>query len=266
MKRKSLLELELSIPKIDLIATRTILGGYDCLPWNDPSVYQGDPNPGNDDPNPPFPPEDDPFDDGDWDWDKNKDWDWDKDKDWDNDLDKDRDDDRPPEDYNRDEEQEQEQDYINPYGINVQVPRGDCVIGSIAAGIQAIRGGNADEAIDYARNTLNEQGVDTRSFGVGIHVSGEQVANALVSLGFVVDTSEEQTGPQIADWFNEGGFAIGILGGFPAHHILLYGFDSSTMMFNYYDSTLGRGCQISILDIARPGNGIILFRASDDDN
>ena len=108
MKRKNLLELELSIPSIDLITTRALLGG---IGYNDIAFERDLPGVDIID-TPIFPPEfDDPP--------HREDWEHEFDLPYYHDpIDDDRDEDRPPDiDEDRNEEQEQEQGLV-PRGNN----------------------------------------------------------------------------------------------------------------------------------------------------
>ena len=70
-------------------------------------------------------------------------------------------------------------------------------------------------------------------------------------------------GHHIADWFSNGGYGIGHIGGSPSHDFLITGFNSSTMMFDYYESVTGEYGQKSILELDRgnnTNNALVLFK------
>ena len=88
-----------------------------------------------------------------------------------------------------------------------------------------------------------------------------QIAQALTSLNFTVDTPTDNiAGHRIADWFSNGGYGIGHIGGSPSHDFLITGFNSSTMMFDYYESVTGEYMQINIGTIIEEGYQILLFK------
>jgi len=248
MKRKNLLELELRIPTIDLVTTRTLLGGMMGYGIMLPEVEIIDT---------PFCPselDDAPH---------REDWKHDFDLPYYYDPRDDRDDDRPP-DTDQNEEQNQDQGHNENEGNPPpRVPDGFCTIGTIAAAIQLQDPGiTAHGAIALATSALAGAGVDTvPGENGGIFVTAEQYTRALLSLGFSeVDTTGSFSEGHIADWFRMGGYGIGTLWGDDGgHDILLINYNPDTQEFFYYDSTTGVRDWISLDKFVTDGS-LILFR------
>ncbi len=218
----TLKELELTIPTIDLLESRKIVGGYDGNIAFERDIEEvviiagPEPDRGYDprenDPQEPEEPEMDQGEDG-----------------HDNET-------GTGERDNNDSKNEP----------TVQVPNGWCVLGSIAAAIQAATGCSAADAIKAADGAFDkcEMNPDPTPGTSGIPTpSGQEMANLLGAAGFDVTFGADNstTSPQnISDHFDNGGAGIGYIGNEGAGHMVyLEDYDLEKNTYDYYDPVLG---------------------------
>ncbi|MDR2912669.1 MAG: hypothetical protein LBV38_05145 [Alistipes sp.] len=121
----------------------------------------------------------------------------------------------------------------------VKVENGLCVISSIAAALQVKFGYSAATAISNAIAALEAEGVTTTPVNGGITVSGEDVMNVMISLGFSIKEINYNDPAQVLSHFNSGGFGIGHFNGTPGHDVFLTGYNSGSSAYLYYDSVTG---------------------------
>lgn len=124
----------------------------------------------------------------------------------------------------------------------IKVPDGQCVIGSIAAALQAKYGFNDATAISMATKALNDAGIDTTTWiDGGMTINTEKISQALRSVGFnvVKPSGGAYTSNQISSHFTNKGFGIGHISGSPAHNVFLVGYVQQTNTYTYYDAVKG---------------------------
>jgi len=258
MKRKNLLELELSIPTVDLVESRTLSGGGygppGPFPWDENAWPMG-------------------FCLGSW-------WSglWDRDRgEWEdrdpNDEPKDPRDEINDQEWGYDDERDDERDYERPPDIglgdqtlppgfvpghtDVKVENGFCVPGTLAAAAQAVFGTGALSAYTQAMQVLDGILPSTTPENGGIPISADQFAQALTEMGF----RDVQHGGNWLPWVATGGnFAIHVSGDSPAHAVLVTGFNETTMRISYYDSTTGQRHTEELSKFLERGGYVIRFR------
>ena len=272
MKRKNLLELELSIPTINLVESRTLSGGSRYgpegpFPW-DPDLWpmgfpgvrdcwsdfwdrQAERREDEDrDPN-----------DCPWGGADGPDWKWNEDQEG---AIVDDGDERPPDpDEFRDEDQNQDNEPSNDKPV---VPDGHCATGTIAAAIHRVFGGTGQDALDTARTTLENLLDISIDLSIphpdrGIPISMHQIGGVLEDLGFV-DVNHNIA---FTNWLQQDGhYTIANLAGqdgSPWHLVLLLDFDPTTMLITYYDSTKGdENRHIHISALTEIGGRTVSFR------
>jgi len=153
--------------------------------------------------------------------------------------------------------------------VNATVPNGQCVLGSVAAAIQAKTGCSAAEALQKAAvalvnngifpyppilapgtTTIPQNGVNTTSPvnpNPGVPASNQQIVNTMKELGFTVDpglTTSQSSINTTTTNFSNGGWGMGNISGTgnnPNHEVFITGYDATTQTFQYYDSVLPAG-------------------------
>ena len=126
----------------------------------------------------------------------------------------------------------------------VTVPNGNCVLGTVAAAIQAKTGVNNTTAVQQAAVALQAAGINLNTVGIltpgGVSVEPLKLSQALLSLGFTtIDASSFTTASNLLSHFSNGGYAIGHFlpdGSKPAHDVFVMEYDSGTKKYTYYDS------------------------------
>ena len=146
--------------------------------------------------------------------------------------------------------------------LTVQVPDGWCVLGSIAAAIQAARGCSAAAAIKAADDAFDKCGINPNptpgSLGIS-SPSGQEMANLLEAAGFVVTFGVDDsttTSQNISNHFDNGGAGLGYISNEGVGHMVyLDDYDLETKTYDYYDPVLGTHDTIGVHDCQ-----IILFK------
>ena len=238
--KKSLQELELVTPAIDLLDAHKIVGGYYDIDGGEiPEVVVV----------------------GDRDTDVDMDSGYDPREDRDSFEDDLRDDqeldsrhdtegDRESFDENRDQEIE----------LTVQVPNGWCVLGAVATAIQAKTGCSDTDAVKAADNAFDKCGInsDPSSGEMGIPtLSTSEFVDLLSAAGFEVTyISGVMTSQEVYEHFNSDGAGLGYVNtGENGHMIYLEDYDMDSNSFHYYDPVLGTEGSITSKQCS-----IILFR------
>jgi hypothetical protein len=150
-----------------------------------------------------------------------------------------------------------EQRTDNP--ITVSVLNNYCVLGSLAAALQAKSGLSDSEALRRATEALENNDIDTNistDSPDGMSFNWVRFANVLRDLGFVITDSFNPATSYITNNFNCGGWAIGCIPGDAGigigHMYFLTDYFPRTDTYFYYDATIGFGSRIGSIS----GNSI----------
>ena len=117
----------------------------------------------------------------------------------------------------------------------VQVPNGDCVPGAIAAIIQFLNGGTASDALTQANNILEKVGATKGEGGEGTKISGEQMKEVMTE----ITGGTAEVNPPASQWeglFDSGNVALGFMDG-GLHAVVVTDYNPQNGFFEYFDAT-----------------------------
>lgn len=214
--KKTLKELELNIPSINLLATRSIIGGYDIDPVEIIEIVDyGDEERSER--------EEDNFEGPN----SNELYESREDQEQDQEQDQNSFDDTQSDTNNGDAESNN--------SPTVQVPNGDCVPGAIAAIIQLVKGGTASDALNKANDILKEVGATKGEDGAGTKISGEQMIEVMSKIvGGTIVTNPPAS--EMEGLFDSGCVALGFMYN-STHAVAVTDYDPTTGCLTYFDAT-----------------------------